>query len=61
MDKRKPPPPFRMPYDIEGFDPVPPVSPVFRGIVVAVLAMLILFCLIGFAATAITLTMLVLP
>lgn len=57
MDKRKPPPPFKMPYDIEGFDPIPRVNPVFRGLVVAILAMAILFCLIGFAVTAVSLVL----
>lgn len=46
---------------MDEFDPIPPVNPVFKGVVVALLIMGILFCLIGFAATAITLTMLVLP
>lgn len=45
----------------QDWDPIPPINPVFKGVVAAVLVLMILFCLIGLAASLITLTMLVLP
>ena len=45
---------------MDEFDPIPPVDRRFKGVAVALIVMAAFFCLIGIAASAITLTMLVL-
>jgi hypothetical protein len=45
---------------MDEWDPVPQVNAVFKGVIAALLIMGVLFCLIGIAATALSLARLVL-